>query len=206
MDKSKLATSTYEKIADIYSKQYFDDLTDVPYIDKFLEKLPVDGKILDVGCGPGQFTKYMMDKGFEVQGIDYSTQMLKIASQKVPSGTFNQMDMRELEFEDEKFDGLLLAYSLIHIPSEDIPRTLKGFYRVLKPQGYIEIIAQKGEADRIIDEPFMPSEKMFFNFFTKEGLSKFLEEAGFRIEYQIEAESQDPDSVSDKVIYTIAQK
>jgi len=205
-DKSKLAVSTYEKIADIYTKQYFNDLTDASYIDKFLEKLPPKAKILDVGSGPGQFTKYIMDKGYDVIGIDFSKEMVSTAKKMVPNGDFHFMDMRKLEFEDNTFDGLLVAYSLIHIPSEDIPQTLKGFHRVLKPQGYLEIIAQKGEADKVIDEPFMPSEKMFFNFFTKERLKKFLQDADFEIDYQFEADSQDPDSVSDKVIYTIAKK
>lgn len=206
MDKSKIATSTYEKIADIYTKQYFNDLTDTPYIDKFLNKLKPRSKILDVGSGPGQFTKYMTERGFDVVGIDYSREMLTTAKKMVPNGDFKFMDMRSLDFADQGFDGLLVAYSLIHIPSEDIPKTLKGFNRVLKPKSYIEIIAQKGEADKIINEPFMPSEKMFFNFFTKDRLKNFLENAGFTAEYQEETESQDPDSASDKVIYTIAKK
>lgn len=99
-----------------------------------------------------------------------------------------------------------MAYSLIHIPSDDIPATLSGFNRVLKSGGYIEIIAQKGEADRVVDEPFMPSEKMFFNFFTKERLQTFLMDAGFEVVYQEETASQDLDSASDKIIYTIAKK
>ena len=206
MDKSKLAVSTYEKIADIYTKQYFNDLTDIPYIDKFLAKLSNGDKILDVGCGPGQFTKYMTGKGFQVTGIDFSNEMLVTAKKMVPNGNFQQADMRTLSFEDATFDGLLVAYSLIHIPSEHISKTLKGFHKVLKPGGYIEIIAQKGEADKVVDEPFLPSEKMFFNFFTQERLSKFLEDSRFEIDYQLETESQDPDSASDKVIYTIAKK
>lgn len=206
MDKNKVAITTYEKIADIYSKQYFDDLTDSPYIDKFLEKLPRMGEIIDVGSGPGQFSQYMAQKGFGVVGIDYSKEMLEIAKQKVPNIQFQYMDMRNLEFDEASFDGLLSAYSLIHISTEEIPNTLKGFYKVLKPGGFLEIIAQKGEPDKTIDEPFMPSEKMFFNFFTKERLINYLNEAGFQITYQLEAASQDPDSVSDKVIYTIAQK
>lgn len=206
MDKSKLAVSTYEKIADIYTKQYFNDLTDTPYIDKFLEKLPDGASILDIGSGPGQFTKYMMDKGFQVIGVDFSNEMLATAQKMVPDGNFQQADMRNLPFGDSEFDGLLVAYSLIHIPSEDIPKTLEGFHKILKPRGYVEIIAQKGEADKVIDEPFMPTEKMFFNFFTKERLAKFLQDAGFKVDYQLETESQDPDSASDKVIYTIAKK
>ena len=65
-----------------------------------------------------------MDKGFQVIGIDYSNEMLGTARNKVPDGSFRHMDMRELDFEEESFDGLLVAYSLIHIPSEDIPKTL----------------------------------------------------------------------------------
>lgn len=205
-DKSKLAVSTYEKITDIYTKQYFDDLSDTPYIDKFLEQLPEGGSILDVGCGPGQFAKYMMDKGFQITGIDFSNEMLSTAKKKVPEGKFQHADMRNLDFKEENFDGLLVAYSLIHIPSDDIPKTLEGFYRVLKPVGFIEIIAQKGEADKVVDEPFLPSEKMFFNFFTKERLEGFLKNSGFEVTYQLETESQDPDSASDTVIYTIAKK
>ncbi len=205
-DKSKLAVSTYEKIADIYTKQYFNDLTDTPFIDKFLEKLAERAHILDVGSGPGQFTKYIMDKGFRVIGVDYSHEMLATARKMVPNGNFHHADMRDLPFGNAEFDGLLVAYSLIHIPSEDIPKTLDGFYKILKPGGYIEVIAQKGEADKVIDEPFLPTEKMFFNFFTKERLAKFLKDAGFEIDYQFQTESKDPDSASDMVIYTIAKK
>ena len=161
---------------------------------------------MDVGSGPGQFTKYILDKGFQVEGVDFSDEMIVTAKKMVPSGKFRQGDMRKLDFDESSFDVLLVAYSLIHIPSEDIPATLKGFYRVLRSGGYIEIIAQKGEADRVIDEPFMPSEKMFFNFFTKERLQAFLKDAGFEVVYQEETVSQDPDSASDKVIYTIARK
>ncbi len=52
IDKSKLAVDTYEKIAQKYSDQYFNDMVDVPYIDKFLNLLPESGFILDVGSGP----------------------------------------------------------------------------------------------------------------------------------------------------------
>lgn len=50
-------------------------------------------------------------------------------------------------------------------------------------------------------------EKMFFNFFTKERLQKFLTDSGFKLEYQKEAVLADTEgSVSDHVIYTIARK
>ena len=206
MDKSQLAVNTYEKIAGKYAEQYFDDMVDVPYIEKFLTILPKQAKILDVGSGPGQFTKYMIEKGFEVIGIDFSKEMVTIAKEKVPTGDFRYMDMRHLDFPDNSFDGVFSAYSLIHIPSEEVRATLQGFYRVLKVGGYVEIAVQKGDADKIINEPFMPTEKMFFNFFNEERISKFLDDAGFQIVSQEIMAIDDAETMSDKVIYTIAKK
>ena len=133
MDKNKVAVSTYGKIADVYTKQYFNDLTDTPYIDRFLSRLPKSGKVLDIGSGSGQFSQYIAKKGFSAVGIDYSQEMIEIARIKVPEVEFRYMDMRNLEFNENSFDGLLSAYSLIHIPSEDIPKTLKSFYYFFKP-------------------------------------------------------------------------
>lgn len=206
MDKSQFIIPTYNKIADTYTRQYFNDLTDLPYIDKFINKISQGAKILDIGCGPGTFTKYLREKGFDVQGIDLSEEMIKIARRKIPDVDFKLMDMRKLEFEENSFDALLAAYSLIHIPSEEIPHTLKGFFKILKPGGSIMIIAQGGEADRIVDEPLMKGERVFINFFTKERLANFLKDVGFNVYYQEEMPMQDPDSLSDKVIYTIANK
>lgn len=206
MDKSKLAVDTYEKIAHKYTEQYFDDMVDLPYIDKFLAMLPKQGNILDVGSGPGQFAKHMIVKGFEVVGIDFSKEMVRVSKDKVPSVDFRHMDMRQLDFPDNYFDGVFSAYSLIHIPSEEVLATLKGFHRVLKAGGYIEIAVQKGEADKIIDQPFMPTEKMFFNFFTEERIANYLKEAGFTIESQEIMAIDDAETMSDKVIYTIAKK
>lgn len=206
MDRSKFAVSTYNKIADAYSKQYFDDLSDAPYIDKFLDLLPLNSKILEVGCGPGQFVKYLIEKGYKTEGIDLSEKMIEIAKEKVPQGKFQVMDMRKLDFDNESFDGLLVPYSLIHIPSEEINLTLKEFARVLKSGGHILLIAQRGEADKLVEEPLKVSEVMFVNFFTKDRLSKFITDAGFEVEYLEEKESQDPKSITDRVIYAIVKK
>jgi len=206
MDKSKLAVNTYNKIANTYTKEYFNDLSDASYIDRFLEILPSNSKILDVGSGPGQFSKYIKEKGFDVCGVDFSDKMVAIAKKKIPEVPFQKMDMRKLNFKPKTFDGLLVSYSLIHIPSNQIPETLKGFYRVLKPNGILEVIAQKGKANQVIDGPFLPTEKMFFNFFTKDRISKFLKKAGFEIIFQEEKPTQDPNSVGNLIIYTIVRK
>lgn len=206
VDTNKVAVSTYNKIAQIYTNKYFNDLSDAPFIDKFISLLPQNSHILDIGSGPGTFTKYLYEKGFAIEGVDLSEEMIKIAKEKVPNAKFRLMDMRALNFPDTSFEGLLVAYSLIHIPTPDILNTLKGFMKILRPGGIVLFITQKGEPDQVVEEPFKPGEKMFFNFFTKNRLSDLLHTAGFEIIYQEEQSTKDSDSMSDVIIYTIARK
>jgi len=115
MDKNKVAVDTYNKISKIYASKYFNDLADSSYIDDFLKTLKRGSKVLDVGCGPGTFTKYILGKGFNAEGVDLSDEMIDIARNKVPNAAFGKMDMRNLKYGDNIFDGLLVAYSLIHM-------------------------------------------------------------------------------------------
>jgi len=182
-DKSIIAVGTYDKIAQAYTKEFFEDKVDIKYLDKFLSFLPKEAKILDVGCGPGNFTKYFLEKGFYAEGIDLSTGMLKIAKKKVPNGIFKKMDMRKLNYPDESFDGLCAAYSLYHIPSKQTLITLKEFNRVLKLNGIMILMLQKGKREGIMPEPFDPKRKMFFKYFQEKEIKDFLKKSGFKIVY-----------------------
>ncbi len=206
MDKSKFAVAGYDKLGKKYTDLYYNDKSDLGFFDKFLTFLPKGAKVLDIGCGPGTFTQHFFSKGFVVEGVDLSTTMIEIAKKKLPQVEFHLMDMRHLNFPENNFEAVFSAYSLIHVPSKEILPTLKGFKKILKPGGIIGFITQKGEADKIVDEPMQPGEKMFFNFFTKERLQNFLTEAGFYLEYQKEAILVDAEgSGSNRVIYTIAK-
>lgn len=205
-DKSKIAIQTYEKIAKSYSDQYFHDLSDASHIDLFLEKLPAAASVIDIGCGPGQFSQYMQQKDYAVLGIDASREMLEIARRKAPGAEFKHMDMRRLDIADESADGLLVAYSLIHIPTIELRSTLKGFLRILRAGGYMLLITQKGEADQVVGTPLGKDHQMFFNFFTQERLREELEMCDFEIISQEEKPSHDPESISEHVIYTLVRK
>jgi len=210
MDKSKQSVTVYEKIAEKYVELYYDDKGDLLFIDNFLVKLPKKGKVLEVGCGAGQFTGYIMSKGFEVEGIDLSRKMLFLARKKVPGGKFKYMDMRKLDYKDEEFDGILSAYALIHIPAEEVVSTLKESKRVLKKGGMILIIVQKGEADKFIDEPLKPEEKIFVNLFSKRRLRNYLEKAGFKVIYEKlrkgRPETDSECDLGDEYLYMIGEK
>lgn len=196
----------FGKIAAQYTDEYFDDTFDLPYIDKFLELLPTSGSVLDVACGPGMFAKYMHERGFVVHGTDLSNEMIRIARERVPNVHFEVMDMRNLHFPSESFDGLLVSYALIFIPSAETNAVLQEFYRLLKPGGAMLLIVQKGDADHIEHEPMKPDEELHVNFFQPESLSDQLKASGFSVELQQVIATPDTGAMSPEIIYAIAKK
>lgn len=50
-------------------------------------------KILDVGCGPGQFAKLCINAGHPYEGVDFSKEAVKIAKKLNPTVTFHVVDV-----------------------------------------------------------------------------------------------------------------
>jgi len=196
---------TYQKIAGAYADAFFDDVADLPFVDELVAVLSKDARVLDLGCGPGQFSKYLAEKGFAVEGIDVSEEMLAIARAKVPGVQFKKMDMRALDYPDASFDGILAAYSIIHIPTPELPRVLTELKRVLRPDGYILFIVQKGEADQVVDEPLAKGEKVFMNFFNEDRLNRLLGAAGLTVFKQGLGQQTSEDVLASTVIWTLAR-
>lgn len=78
--------------------------------------------------------------------------MLAIARIKTADVPFQKMDMRQLEFADHTFDGVLAAYSIIHIPTPELPGVLAEIARILKPGGHALFITQQGTGEQTCAE------------------------------------------------------
>lgn len=205
-DKSKLAVKVYDKIAKRYTRSFFEDFSDKKFIDQFLELLPKKAKILDVGCGPGNFTKYFLAKGYSTEGIDLSKEMIKIAKQKVPKAIFKIMDLRKLRYPAKSFDGLFVAYSLIHIPEGDIISTLKGFNKTLKSNGLLFLAVQKGKGERFVAEPLKKGEKIFIRFFSEKELNRNLQKANFLVVKTALRKTNVKEELGTQKLFVIARK
>ncbi len=204
MDKSKQASSVYDKIAEPYAKEFSKPSE---YIEEFLALLPKNAKILDVGCGVGVDAGFMKSEGFEIIGIDLSKEMLNIARQKFPQIEFKQQDIRELDFPPNFFDGILASCSLIHIPKKDVPSLIKKFHQIIKKDGAIYIALQGGKSEEIfVDEPFKPDEKLFLNIISFDEIKNLLVKNGFSIVKHYEREPKSKEELNYTKLYVIAKK
>lgn len=95
------------------------------HIEKFLNKLPKESRILDAGCGEGVLVEKYLTKGYSVQGIDPNYE-----SKIVIKG-----NILDIPFEDKSFDVVLLLDVFEHLAFSDQPKVIKEIHRVLNGGG-----------------------------------------------------------------------
>jgi SAM-dependent methyltransferase len=89
-------------------------------------------RVLEVGCGWGEFAARMQDElGATVVAIDISPRMVELARERGVDA--REGDVQALPFEDESFDCAVAKCMLYHAP--DIDRALAELRRVLRPGG-----------------------------------------------------------------------
>lgn len=98
--------------------------------------LPHSGKLLDLGCGIGQYSEYFSGKGFEVVAGDISERALAYLSQKDPEIKTVALDMTEpLPFNDNSFDVVFANLSIHFFSEKDTEGLIAEVKRILKAGG-----------------------------------------------------------------------
>lgn len=116
-----------------------DDLENVEeiWIKKYEDVLPKEGKVLDLGCGIGQYSRYFLDRGYDVTASDISKKALEYLSNKIPNIEVIQQDMSEkLKFKDNEFDIVFANLSIHFFSKSETEKLIAEIKRILKPGGY----------------------------------------------------------------------
>lgn len=99
-------------------------------------------EVLEVGCGIGVGPTYIVKRfGCRVVAVDISEKMLSWARQRarregvVDRITFRKADIRELPFDDDRFDAVIVESVLAFV--EDKEAAVRELIRVTKPGGYV---------------------------------------------------------------------
>lgn len=108
-----------------------------PLLDRVLSAGP-SRRVLDLGCGTGEHARFLVDRGFEIVGVDASESMLEQALDlPVPAGlTFIGGSITELqELTEGAFGGAIcLGNTLPHLRTEgELVAFAEGLRRVLLP-------------------------------------------------------------------------
>lgn len=159
---------------------------------KRLERFSPGKKLLEIGCGTGEFLETAGRHGHDVVGLDLSVSAVEYVKKKLPGITVLNCLLREASIPPRSFDVVVGFHVLEHVEN---PRDLLGEIReILKPGGLICLAIPNVDSyyRRVLGKNwwgFVPEHAWHFS---REGLHRALEQAQFQVLEQYSMEEKYP--------------
>ena len=165
-----LNRKAWNNVAEKYAKAKLTNFN--PLIDFFCNNIPKNGLVLDLGSGTGlPFAKLFVEKGFDVLGVDISSQMIKIAQKNVPLANFKELSMTDLDY-NKKFDGVFSSYSMLLLNPQLFIDVANKIAKSLKNNGvlYLSLNEPRVEGEDVDKEVIVElmGEKMYSRAYREE--------------------------------------
>lgn len=140
-----------------------------------------NARILEIGCGPGNITKYLLSKrpDFSIHGIDIAPNMIELAKRNNPSASFAIMDSRQIDQIQSTFDGIVCGFCLPYLSSTDCQKLITDCYHLLNEHGFIYISFVEGDPAESDFQVSSGGDRSFFYFHSLDDLKAKLIENMF---------------------------
>lgn len=160
----------------IHANEYFEQTVNndmSKHINLFLEFVPEGKTILDLGCGSGRDTKYMIEQEYDVSPLDGSKEMCLLAQIHTDVEVLH-LDFKDLDFVDV-FDGIWACESFIHMKVDELTDVLKKIQTALITDGIL-CISMKTDYSK------HKMEDVYFANYHLDGLVKIINQVpGFEV-------------------------
>jgi len=186
MHPQKNIIETYDKIAANYAGRFMDELDHKPNDQLLLRDFAAENKamgtILDIGCGPGQTTKFLSDEGCtEIIGTDLSPVMVDEAKRLNPQLKFEVADMLKLQYHNNSFAAAISFYAIVNLDYPFIKTAFAEINRVLKPGSPFLFSFHTGDDVIHLEELLDKEVDIDFYMLDIDSIIPLLKETGFKI-------------------------
>jgi ubiquinone/menaquinone biosynthesis C-methylase UbiE len=187
MAKPKTSIATvYDQVAEKYARQFKDELQDKPLDRLLLQAFAKDNKekgiLIDLGCGPGQTTRFLKDAGqTDITGLDLSSEMINQAIKLHPDIHFQTGDLLNLDLPENTYGSAIAFYSIVHFSPDQLTPVFRQVQQILKPNAQFLLSFHCGDTSVHLDEWFEEKVDIDFYMFHPDQIIQSLKDAGFEI-------------------------
>jgi SAM-dependent methyltransferase len=152
----------------------------------FTSYLPRAGRILEAGCGLGQYVLALRGRGYDVEGADWASEIVETVRAIRPDLPIRVGDVARLEVADGYYSGYI-SLGVVEHRREGPEPFLQEAYRVLEPGGVAFISVPYFHPLRLLKARLgiyrgRPDDLEFYQYaFTETEFAALLQEAGFKI-------------------------
>ena len=150
--------------------------------DQLISSLPAtDARILELGCGPGNITRYLLKQspGYQILDTDIAPNMVALARQNNPTARFEVMDVRDVGALNERFDAIVAGFCIPYLTPDECDHLITDCATLLTTGGILYLSFVEGDP---AESGFKSSNmgRVFFNYHRLVEIEAFLQRAGFQ--------------------------
>lgn len=181
MDINKETFDTWNNIASLYQDKFMNlDLYNDTY-DFICNTIATpNAKLLEIGCGPGNITKYLLSQrpDFDIFGIDIAPNMIELAKKNNPTANFAVIDSREIKNLDKKYDGIIVGFCLPYLSPTESNELISNSYDLLNENGLLYLSFVEGNPEES-DFKVGSGGRVYFHYHNLDDLITQLKKSNF---------------------------
>lgn len=206
-DKETIAT--WNKIAGLYEEKFMDlDLYNDTY-DAFCTAVGNrKANILEIGCGPGNVTRYLLQQepGWHITATDIAPNMIALAQKNNPSANCLVMDSREIGKLDVQFDGIIGGFVLPYLSIEESRQLMADYNKLLNNKGILYLSFVDGKPEDSGYQTGSSGDRIYFNFHQMKTILQELERNNFELIHLFNKEYKRTGGLSETHTILIARR
>lgn len=177
------AVNLFNKLADSYQLRFFSVDAYQQDLDNFLNLVKPNSNILDVACGPGNISHYLLKKrpDLNLLGIDLAPNMINLAQTNNPDAHFRVYNALELEALNQSFDAIIVGFLFPYLSKEQVLGFLRNVSAILHPGGALYLSTMEDLYENSRFRPSSTGELVMMHYYESSFLSQTLEFLGFEV-------------------------
>lgn len=182
MNPNKETIETWNKVALIYQEKFMNFDLYNPSYDLFCNLLKNnEAEILEMGCGPGNITRYLLNKNprLKILGTDVASNMIDLAKENNPGANFLLMDARKASDLKTKFHAIISGFCLPYLSTGEVLKLISDCRKLLFNNGILYLSYVEGDPANSGFKTGSSGDRVYFYYHNLETIKQHLCANGF---------------------------
>jgi ubiquinone/menaquinone biosynthesis C-methylase UbiE len=184
MDKTKIAVEVFDKCASLYQDKFMNVDMYGDTFDFFCKAIKKENaELLELACGPGNVTKYLLEKrpDLKILGTDLAPKMIELAKINNPNAEFQLMDSRDIAKSNKKYDAIMCGFLLPYLSKEETMVLISDASKILNEKGLLYISTMEDDYSKSGFKKGSTGDEIFMHYHQADYLKDALHKNGFEI-------------------------